>query len=690
MFELSSKIYTIEEILTQDFKIEKKKEGKEFVEYLDLVCAFDIETSSFYEKGEKRATMYIWQFGINGKCCVGRTWEEFIDCMNKVVQFYQLNEYRRLMIFVHNLSYEFQWICHKFEWSNIFARKERKPMKAMTTQGLEFRCSYILSGCSLEKVGKDLQKYKVEKLVGNLDYEKIRSSITHMTDEEISYCINDILVVMAYVQEQKEYYKKLIRIPLTNTGRVRRLTQQNCYSKEFVEKYRRLMKRLTIEKDEYDMMRRAFQGGFTHANFMYVEDIIKENKSGIVKSFDICSSYPTVMISEYYPCDKGVFFEKGDIDDIDNDVVHCYIFNIRFTNIRPRLHHENYISKSKCWKSEGVQENNGRVLKAKSITTTITDVDYKIIKKFYEWDKVEVGRGYRYNKAYLPYPIIDTILKLYEDKTKLKDVKGMEMEYMLKKGMLNSTYGMACMAIDGDIVDFCNLWTTDKCDIEEALDNYNNDDRRFLYYGWAVFITAYARRNLFFAIAELGDDYIYADTDSVKFLNYENHLEFFEKYNNWMTQRLEKACISHKIDVERIRPETQKGEKKPLGVFENDGSYKTFKTLGAKRYLVEDEKKGLVATVAGLGKKSFTDYLKQQENAFEFFADGMKVPAEYSGKLCHTYIDEKTSGVVVDYQGNSYTYHEDSSIWMGVSDYQLGISELYRALLNTKIENVIA
>ena len=132
-----------------------------------------------------------------------------------------------MLIFVHNLSYEFQWICHKFEWKSIFARKERKPMKALTKNGIEFRCSYILSGCSLEKVGKDLQKYKVEKLVGNLDYEKIRSSITPMSDEEISYCINDILVVMSYIQEQKEYYKKLTRLPLTNTGRVRRLTQQN-------------------------------------------------------------------------------------------------------------------------------------------------------------------------------------------------------------------------------------------------------------------------------------------------------------------------------------------------------------------------------------------------------------------------------------------------------------------------------
>lgn len=690
MFSLCSTIYNIDDILTNDFKIEKKRENKEWVEYLDLVCSFDIETSSFYIGENKAACMYIWQLGINGKVTIGRTWDEFVSTINKIVKFYNLNEYRRLIIYVHNLSFEFQWICHKFTWASIFARAERKPMKALTTQGIEFRCSYILSGCSLEKVGEDLQKYKVEKLVGNLDYNKLRLPITKLSKKELQYCINDVLVVMAYIQEQKEYYKKLIKIPLTNTGRVRKLMQGNCYDKKYREKYRRLMSQLTIEKDEYSMMRRAFQGGFTHANYLYSEDTLNSEKVGVIKSYDLCSSYPTVMISELYPCSKGEFFQNGDINEIENDKLHLYIFNIRFKNIRPRLNHENYISKSKCWQSKGIKENNGRVVSADVLTTTITNVDFDIIKKFYEWDGVaEVGRGYKYKKGYLPFPVVNTILDLYEDKTKLKDVEGQELEYVLKKGMLNSTYGMACMSIDADIINFFNEWSTEEGDINEALDHYNNDLKRFLYYGWAVFITSYARRNLFFAIKELGDDYIYSDTDSVKFMNYEKHADFFNKYNEWMTNRLNKACEAHKIDPERVRPKTKTGESKQLGIFENDGTYLTFKTLGAKRYLVNDKKKGIVATVAGLGKKSFSAYLKEQDNPFDFFKDGMTVPAEYSGKLCHTYIDTPIQGIVTDYEGNVGEFYEDSSIWMGASIYKLGISESYRALLNSKIEQVI-
>lgn len=91
----------------------------------------------------------------------------------------------------------------------------RKPIYGITKTGLEFRCSYLLSGYSLAKLGEQLHKYKCEKLVGDLDYSLLRHSKTPLTQKEIGYCLNDIKVVMCYIQELIERYKGITKLPIT-------------------------------------------------------------------------------------------------------------------------------------------------------------------------------------------------------------------------------------------------------------------------------------------------------------------------------------------------------------------------------------------------------------------------------------------------------------------------------------------
>lgn len=670
-----------------NYKIEKTKEGKETIEYLDLIVSFDIETSSFINNGEKHNIMYIWMMCIDGDVITGRTWDEFINTINSLVEHYKLNFYKRLIIWVHNLSYEFQYIRKFFEWENVFAREKREVMKALTTTGVEFRCSYILSGCNLEKVGDDLQTYKVKKLVGNLDYKLVRSSKTHLTTQELEYCYNDVIIVVNYIREQKELYKKLTRIPLTNTSRVRRLCKKECYSKKYYNDYKALMSELQInDYNEYNMMKHAFQGGFTHASWEKVGWTFKD-----VKSYDFTSSYPTVMISEYYPMSRGQKIKVSSIEEIEElSKRYCLIFNIRFYNIKDKIKYEHYISKSKCWECSEVKEDNGRVIEAKSITTTITNIDLNIIKDFYEWEKVEIGQCYIYKKMYLPKPFILSVLNLYEDKTTLKDVEGKELEYLLKKGMLNSTYGMSCMdVITKDIQYVNNEWVENESNKNEQIENYNNDNSRFLFYAWGVFITAYARRNLFLGIKNVGEDYIYSDTDSIKISNFENHLDFIERYNKWILTKLEKACNFHGIDKSKIYPTSKKGVVKPLGVWDDDGYYKEFKTMGAKRYMVRTQDNQIKITIAGLNKKQVSNYLTQQENPFTIFDDGMYITKEYSGKNAAFYIDNNFKGEYVDYLGNNFTYEEETGIYIETSDYCMGLSEVYRTLLNTRTKTYL-
>ena len=174
--------------------------------YYNIPCSFDIETTSFYrdldgktynykqiqrfskkdrEKLEKLGIMYVWQLGINGFCLVGRTWKEFIKVINYISDKLQLNENKRLIIYVHNLAFEFQFICNLFSWKNVFSTDLRKPLYALTNNGVEFRCSYFLSGYNLETLAKNLTKYKIKKLVGNLDYSLIRHEKTPLNENEL-------------------------------------------------------------------------------------------------------------------------------------------------------------------------------------------------------------------------------------------------------------------------------------------------------------------------------------------------------------------------------------------------------------------------------------------------------------------------------------------------------------------------
>jgi hypothetical protein len=137
-------------------------------------------------QGEKFAFMYVWLFGLGyGKpVYYGRTWEEFSEFCKDLSANFGLNEQTILPVYVHNLGYEFQFMRKYFNWVNVFSASERKPIKALTDLGIEFKCSYILSGYSLSNVAKNLSKHTIKKLTGDLDYSLIRTHVTPFTQAE--------------------------------------------------------------------------------------------------------------------------------------------------------------------------------------------------------------------------------------------------------------------------------------------------------------------------------------------------------------------------------------------------------------------------------------------------------------------------------------------------------------------------
>ena len=704
------------------------------IKYLDLITSFDIETSSFTLNGHKCACMYTWQFGINGKVFVGRTWHEFEDFIKLLIKTFDLSETNRLIVWVHNLSYEFQFLLNRFYWSEVFAREKGEPMKALASCGIEFRCSYVLAGCSLDSVAKNLTMFNIKKLVGNLKYSKLRGYVTYLSPFEMQYCVNDVLIVMAYIYEQVQLYGNLLRIPMTNTGRVRIKCRKECFSKVYKKQYFSLMRKLIIAtEEEYKFLRQAFNGGSTHANWRRVVEIIKD-----VFSRDITSSYPTVMIAEKFPMGAAKVLKNVTIEQLRKlRATDCCVFDIKIKNLKAKDNvYDNPLSASKCWTFNGVKLdqvsqtdrrnlhirlNNGRVMQSDEVVTYTTDVDFfDVYERFYDMGEVEIGTVYAYHKEYLPTPIVKMIIELYEDKTTLKDIKEKALEYLIKKGMLNSTYGMSVMALCETIVSLENgIWDdeSNKQPLPSVIADYNDDKKRFLYYPWGVFVTAYGRRNLFSAIYELGEDFIYADTDSVKFTNWEKHKAYFEGYNKWITERIKKALEFHGIDPAKASPKTIKGEEKPLGVWDDDGHYLEFKTLGAKRYMYrcineKTGKKEIHTTVAGVSKDGLAKYLTRAErvrhkNAFEMFEDDMTIPARFAHKTTALYLDHFTpdytetedgqwlrfeedgvKGRVKDYRGEWFDIDEKSFVWMGESDYHLGLTQEFINLIYSERREV--
>ena len=674
--------------------------SKTVKKYFNVESAFDIETSSvMLENEQKFAFMYEWTFGIKDKnfICYGRTWEEFKDLCRQLQEYFLLDSEHILVVYVHNLSYEFQFMRKYFNWLDVFAVDERKPVKALCSYGIEFRDSYILSGYSLEKLAENLVSHNIKKLVGDLDYNLTRTHITELTENELAYCNNDVEIVLAYINEQIEQYGSITKIPMTNTGRVRNFVKDKCYfteknhrksSKGKYQRYKELMNELTLTTDEYIMLKRCFMGGFTHASMLYSGKLLHD-----VASIDFTSSYPYVMLSEKFPMSKPekVKPTKEQFLKWVNDDNVGLMFVVRFKGLQSKLSFETYLSESKCDVLENPIINNGRVFKADTVQTTITDIDFKILYKCYTWDSIEIANVHKFYMQYLPKPILLAIVELYEKKTTLKDVSGKEVEYLVNKGMLNSVYGMCVTDIVRDNISYKDDWQLEKYTIEmmnEQIEKYNSSSNRFLYYPWGVWVTAYARKNLWNGILEIGIDYVYSDTDSIKFLNYEKHTEYINRYNLDVERKLKKMCEFRQIEFERLKPKTIKGVEKMIGVWDFEGIYTHFKTLGAKRYLVRSKKdEKLHLTVAGLSKQNGVEYMlricnNDYEKVFANFNDDLYIPENETGKHTHTYIDSPITSMITDYQNNVVEVTALSGVHLSPCEFTLSISQQYSKFLH--------
>lgn len=617
-----------------------------------IVCAFDIETTNLVKEEISFCYSWAFQLGID-YTFTGRTIKDAIDFMRLLSM--QLDH--TLIVYCHNLSFEYHFLkgVYSFKTDEVYATDRRKILKCRLFDKIEMRCSYYLSNMGLDKFC-EVENVEHKKLSGEkFDYSKTRYPWTPLTDYELQYQINDVLgLVEAVYSLMNKNGDNLYTIPLTNTGYVRR------DARKALQKKRQDIVSMLPDEDLYIMLRRAFRGGNTHASRFRAGRIEKD-----VHNLDIVSSYPTVQLMCKFPIKP--FFKVPEptterfIELLKREKAVLVKVSVWGLVIRDQVPVP-YISRSKVFNIAGERtEDNGRILTMDYGELYFTDIDFKIFHDQYMYDDIRVDQLYYSSYGYLPDELRTVIMSYFKAKTELKGVD--DYFYMKSKNRLNSVYGMSATdpCRDDLIIDpENNVLEYSEKPVAELLEKYAKNP--LMPYQFGIWTTAWSRERLQRLISLIPyDRFCYCDTDSVKYVG---EPVDFSGFND---ERIKEARSGG------FYAKTPAGLVTYLGVAEAEADYKTFKTMGAKKYAYTDKDGELHITIAGVNKKKGAKELakrgglKAMKEGFTFYEGG--TVSIYSDNIR---IEKNISGhklIITD------------CICIKDSTYTLGLTEEYRLLL---------
>ena len=683
--------FPYENLNTKALTCKHKKKPK----YLVYTFAtFDIETTTIDNGNDTPyGFMYHWQMDVGGYVVTGRRWEEWVEFMLKLVEIFKTDETRHFVVYIHNEAFEFQFIrdflnAH-FDGFKVFATQRRKPIYVTTGNGIQFRCSYKLTNMSLEKAVQNELGVMHCKAAGDLDYRVIRTADTPLNDTEFGYCVSDVVSLYELIERRLINERdNLETIPMTSTGYVRRDCRNACRKDE---DYREEFLKQEMTESVYKLLMEAGRGGNTHANRYMSGRVWHE-----VDSFDVASSYPSQMFLRKFPVSKftpyGEIESMTELDGLLSE--YACLFRVIFTGLEIK---DNigmpYIAISKATAhSKHVSLDNGRVLSVINhedrendrgyLALTLTDVDFQIIKEQYTWDDMSISDFHIATYGYLPEALLSQVIAYFRAKTELKDKikeaeeRGDEEEaanlaylYAKSKNRLNGIFGMCYTNPVHNVISINEdgEWIEDVPEIEDALKKYWKSRNSFLVYAWGVWITAWARRHLEDLFNALGQDkVIYGDTDSGKAVDVD--ISKIDALNAKVMALADKRGAYCDYN----------GTRYYMGIYEHENKVPIakFKTLGAKKYVYEDEK-GLHVTISGVSKKLGAKELGSIDNFIPGFI------FKDAGGLTLYYNDEEQGIHQITVDGCTMT--TASNIGMVDSTYEIGITQEYAELIGYNI-----
>lgn len=582
----------------------QKKTTRYKTEFFDVTATFDIETTNTDEDG----FAYSYQMCIGGVVVVPRYVEDWLDIIDTICDKWRVSENRRLVIYIHNLGYEFMYLSQilagKWGIKKALYTKSRKPLFITFDNGVELRDSLKLFQKSLARATEGC---KHEKLKGDLDYSVYRTPDTPLDDTEFSYCVNDVLGLWEAIEKLKaERGYNQATIPYTNTGIV-----IEAVNREIRHDYRciKKMEALHLNKEQTLLLYKCMAGGDTHGTRWRAGQTYYN-----CNSYDFKSAHPSQQLLWDFPTGKPIDYpENAPRAEMENLIKcgfgWCAEIFIRNPQIKPECP-DPCISVSKCADIQGINGvDNGRLLGAEGILLYCDSNDWQRISDGYTFDEMTAVKSVAFRLAPLP----DSFRKAIFEKFKIKETMKGSPDYMFSKICVNTIFGACAQKTVRDeyTMEICEEGITgERKSWEENLDGMTDEKvlktqtNKFPFL-WGLWTASLTRLKLWRLLKIVGwDNVIYWDTDSCKF---EGHkVAAVEEYNAEIKAQCEKrGCVVTKSNGKNVY----------IGVAEDEHpqaeyGYKEFRFLHAKCYAVKTCDDEIESTIAGVGKKEGIEALK--------------------------------------------------------------------------------
>lgn len=545
---------------------------------------------------------------------------------------------------------------------NVFSKGERTFMtaKAVKVYGycdIQFMETECLVKKSLKEWAHD-EELPVELLEDNIF--DIKTPNTKLTDEETEAEIRKALCINYGVQKFKHRFNHLSNIPLTNTGIVRReLEEIVCANEKWGEdekhgenekaygsRWSRLCARVNrnMKPEDYARLRQLFTGGWCGTSRFDCFRVLRD-----VDAYDIRSAYPAVMCHMRFPVTE---FEKipqnqwnkylNEEDVLAFDRKEAWYGHFVFYNLESKSNIDYwpfYKYRPQRTDEDEIRVHDGRLISCKgAFEVYLTDLDFQMFKKFYNFDKVETLDMWKSQTSLLPECLIKTILKWFKLKSELpKDSR----ERDEVKTKLNSAYGIFVTRLYDDDCVFYEGWRTHYLDGKLFKDKHDRISslRTIGSYQIGVWVTAWER---FILGGLINDTTYYGDTDSL-FGNFDE--DKFKEWHMFLNKRRREICkIYESIDADDFGK---------LGYMEKEHHFEEFKMIGQKRYsgnYYEDGVLKIKNTIAGLPKENAGIKIKTPKD----LSERLEWDKEESGLLTKAYNDKQPSCKWTDRDGNVY------------------------------------
>ncbi len=619
---------------------------------LEPICA-DTETSNNHAEDPKNLITWISSIQVlfNGQYYLFRYPEELIEFYRKLDRKYKLKpgKFRYTIVtYFHNLSFDMAalvpYLKQLPDYGNAYMGIIEGPNKFLTyVRGpFEFRCSYRLSGMSLEKWGKELS-IEHPKAVGLYDYDRIIYQDDELDENSQLYDRLDVISLRECLDKQFKFHRDDVSSTvLTSTGYIRRTLRSSCSKDRF---YRHdYFSKTRLNSTNYRYALRSYAGGYTHMNRYYANTLLRCGTwqeyipfSGDmvyiskIKHRDFKSHYPTQMVCYRGPIGRPQLIYTAKIPrpyPIDRIFKHMdsfyYLVKIKITHaeLRDISISMPFMQFSKMYQCQTNYKilDNGRVLEWDGQCYMYLDsLTLRILYEQYHM-KYDIQEVWRMRLGYLPEPIVKIIDKYFKGKSDKKalvheltekygklDPQTVDEEFLLlqdKKG-LNGIYGCCAMnplrdqlSVDDDMVFFYKTLYIKEEDIKEGLDTYYNNRMSFLPYQIGCWVTSAARYELaeyigVFPDKGIGYKYVlYSDTDSLFYISNDKTEAAVKALNE------EKRKTAHSVILDN-------GKVEYYDEFTEEPDCLAFKGLHSKCYGVVTDK-GLEITIAGVPARTIT------------------------------------------------------------------------------------